>query len=196
MKGGANGRSAFFVSSRVKICNDQDVELFVIIRQETIEDQEGIRQVNQLAFGQDNEASLVDSLRINARPFISLVALVDDQVVGHISFSPVTIESPKGSFNAMGLAPMSVRPEYQNRGIGSKLVREGLNQCARIGETNVVVLGHPNYYPRFGFVPASRKGLRCEYDVADEVFMVLELAPNSLAGRTGLVKYHPDFSQV
>lgn len=168
----------------------------VMIRTETIEDQDEIRLVTRLAFGRNNEATLVDSLRMNARPFISLVALVDDQVVGHISFSPVSIESPRGSFNAIGLAPLSVRPECQNQSIGSKLVREGLNRCARIGETNVVVLGHPNYYPRFGFVPASQKGLRCEYDVADEVFMVLELAPNSLAGRTGLVKYHPDFSKV
>jgi len=168
----------------------------VIIRPETIEDQEGIREVNRLAFGSNREGSLVDSLRINARPFISLVAVVDDQVVGHISFSPVSIESPKGTFNAMGLAPMSVRPEYQNQGIGSQLVRAGLDQCARIGETNVVVLGHPRYYPRFGFVPASQKGLRSEYDVPDDTFMVLELAPGSLAGRTGLVKYRPDFSKV
>ena len=168
----------------------------MIIRPETIEDQEGIREVNRLAFGSDREGSLVDSLRINARPFISLVAVVDDQVVGHISFSPVSIESPKGTFNAMGLAPMSVKPEYQNQGIGSQLVRAGLDQCARIGETNVVVLGHPRYYPRFGFVPASQKGLRCEYDVPDDTFMVLELAPGSLAGRTGLVRYHPDFAKV
>jgi putative acetyltransferase len=152
--------------------------------------------VNRLAFGSDNEGSLVDSLRINARPFISLVALVDDQVVGHISFSPVSIESPMGTFNAMGLAPMSVKPEYQNQGIGSQLVRAGLDQCARIGETNIVVLGHPRYYPRFGFVPASQKGLRCEYDVPDDTFMVLELAPGSLAGRTGLVRYHPHFANV
>lgn len=96
---------------------------------------------------------------------------------------------------AIGLAPMAVLPEYHNQGIGSQLVREGLKECLRAGCEAVVVLGHPGFYTRFGFVPASRKGLRCEYPVADEVFMVVELKPNALRGR-GLVKYCPEFAGV
>jgi putative acetyltransferase len=168
----------------------------ILIRTETLEDHGLVRRVNELAFGQPNEADLVDALRVNAHPCISLVAVVDEQVVGHIFFSPVSIETESGDFTAMGLAPMAVLPEHQNQGIGSQLVREGLKECRRLGENIVVVLGHPNYYPRFGFVPASLKGLRSEYDVPDEVFMVTELTEGALAGRRGLVKYHTEFGKV
>lgn len=168
----------------------------IIVRAETTEDRDAIHRVNELAFGQPNEADLVDALRANARPYISLVAIVDEQIVGHIFFSPVAIESEAGSFTAMGLAPMAVLPEYQNQGIGSQLVREGLKECQRLGEEIVVVLGHPNFYPRFGFVPASLKGLRSEYDVPDDVFMVVELREGALQGRRGLVKYHAEFAKV
>jgi len=168
----------------------------IVVRTETTEDHESVRRVNELAFEQPNEADLVDGLRANARPYISLVAVVDEQVVGHISFSPVSVESENGVFNAMGLAPMAVSPEYQNQGIGSQLVREGLKECQRLGHGIVVVVGHANYYPRFGVTPASLKGLRSEYDVPDEVFMVTELVPGALEGRHGLVKYHPEFGKV
>lgn len=168
----------------------------ITIRAEKTEDRYAIHRVNELAFGQPNEANLVDALRANAIPFISLVAVGDEQVVGHISFSPVTVESESGTFAAIGLAPMAVLPEYQNQGIGSQLVREGLKECQRLGHDIVVVLGHPNYYPRFGFAPASLKGLRSEYDVPDEVFMVAELREGALRGRRGLVKYHREFGNV
>lgn len=168
----------------------------IIVRAEKTEDHTSVRIVNELAFGQPNEANLVDALRADAHPFISLVAVVDGWVAGHIFFSPVSIESETGAFTAMGLAPMAVLPEYQNQGLGSRLVQKGLQECQRIGHDIVVVLGHPNYYPRFGFTPASSKGLRSEYDVPDEVFMVLELKEGALAGRGGLVKYHPEFSKV
>ena len=166
------------------------------VRTESTKDDESVRRVNELAFEQPIEADLVDALRANARPYISLVAVVDEQVVGHIFFSPVSIESENGVFTAMGLAPMAVLPEYQNKGIGSQLVREGLKACQRLGHNIVVVLGHANYYPRFGFTPATLKGLRSEYDVPDEVFMVAELIEGALGGRRGLVKYHPEFSKV
>jgi putative acetyltransferase len=168
----------------------------MIIRPETPEDHEPVHRVNERAFPTPSEADLVDALRKTAHPYISLVAIDEDQVVGHIFFSPVTIESATDSFTAMGLAPMAVLPECQRQGIGSLLVREGLRECQRIGHEIVVVLGHPEYYPRFGFVPASSKGLRSEYDVPDEVFMVAELTPGALKGRTGLVKYHPEFNAV
>ena len=172
----------------------------ITVRAETAEDVPAVRRVNELAFGQPNEADLVDALRAAARPYISLVAAGGGRVVGHIFFSPVTLEAvtDEGEDSAsliLGLAPMAVLPEYQRQGVGSRLVREGLKECRRIGCDVVVVVGHPEYYPRFGFVPASRKGLRCEYPVPDEVFMVAELKPNALRGR-GLVKYRPEFGGV
>jgi putative acetyltransferase len=170
--------------------------VMIVVRTENLEDRKSVRRVNELAFGRRNEADLVDALRANARPYVSSVAVIDEQVVGHILFSPVSVESEGSAFTAMGLAPMAVLPECQNQGIGSRLVREGLKECERLGEDIVVVLGHPNYYPRFGFMPASLKGLRSEYDVPDEVFMVAELVPGALKGRRGLVKYHPEFGKV
>jgi len=166
------------------------------IRSERTEDHEAIYRVNQLAFGRLNEAALVDVLREMAHASISLVAETDERIVGHIFFSPVSIESEAGDFEAMGLAPMAVLPEYQNQGIGTRLVREGLKECQVLGHDIVVVLGHPRFYPRFGFAPAASKGLRSEYDVPDEVFMVAELNPGALNGRNGLVKYHRAFGDV
>jgi putative acetyltransferase len=166
------------------------------IRPEKREDHTSVYRVNELAFGRPNEADLVDALREKAAAFISLVATVDDNVVGHIFFSPVTVETEETGFSAMGLAPMAVLPTHQNQGVGSRLVRGGLKECLRLDYDIVVVLGHPNYYPRFGFEPAGSKGLRCEYDVPDEVFMVTELKPNALLATRGLVKYHPAFSKL
>ena len=167
-----------------------------IIRSETAEDYAAVYQVNEMAFGRSAEATLVNKLRKVADPQISLVAVENDQVVGHIFFSPVSIEVGDSALPALGLAPMAVLPEYQSRGIGSRLVQAGLNECRRLGQQAAVVLGHPKYYPRFGFVPASQKGLRCEWEVPDDVFMVVELKPNALAGLSGLVKYLPEFNQV
>ena len=168
----------------------------IIVRPETEKDHPKVRLINDLAFGRPNEADLVDTLRKSAKPYISLVAMKEREVVGHIFFSPVSIESERTVFTALGLGPMAVLPRYQRQGIGSELVRKGLRECRRINHYIVVVLGHPEYYPRFGFVPASQKGLRCEYDVPDEAFMVAELVPGVLAGRQGLVKYHPAFKNV
>jgi putative acetyltransferase len=166
------------------------------VRPETAEDAPAVRRVNELAFGHPEEAALVEALRDASVPHLSLVAVEDGHVVGHIFFSPVSIESEGSTFQAMGLAPMAVLPEYQGRGVGSELVREGLRECLLRGWKVVVVLGHPEYYPRFGFVPAVGKGLRSEYQVPDEVFMVAELEPGALGGRRGLVKYRREFGAV
>ena len=165
------------------------------IRDETPEDYEAVYRVNALAFGQEGEAALVERLR-GACPHLSLVAVEGGRVVGHIFFSPVTVESDDAAFEAVGLAPMAVLPELQNQGVGSQLVRRGLEECARRGHEVVFVLGHPDYYPRFGFTPAGAKGLTCEYPAPDEAFMVAELRPGALAGRTGLVRYRPEFAEV
>lgn len=167
----------------------------MIIRHEQPGDIDSIRHVVEQAFGQPEEAQLVDELRENNKFTLSLVAVIDDRVVGHILFTPVTIYSDDQSFTAIGLAPLAVLPELQSHGIGSALTREGLDQLRESGHECVVVLGHPKYYPRFGFVPASCYGIKCEYNVADEVFMLQELRQNTLAGRTGTVRYQPEFSK-
>ena len=170
----------------------------IIIRPEQEADFDAVRQVNTLAFGQPAEATLVDALRKSVELIISLVAVDDNQVVGHILFTPVSLESDDSTSTALGLglAPMAVLPDYQRQGVGSELVRAGLRECQRVGTKVVVVLGHPEYYPRFGFVPASQKGLTSEYPVPDEVFMAVELEPGALKGRGGLVKYRPEFAEV
>jgi len=116
--------------------------------------------------------------------------------VGHILFSPVTVESETTSFVAAGLGPMAVLPREQGRGVGSDMVRAGLRECLRIGHDAVVVLGNPTFYSRFGFETARPKGLRYESPVPDELFMVVELVPGALAGRGGVVHYRPEFGDV
>ncbi|REJ79360.1 MAG: N-acetyltransferase [Acidobacteria bacterium] len=164
------------------------------IRPETENDIAAIHAVNIAAFEADAEANLVDLLREQADPFISLVAEREGEIVGHIAFSPVN-HSDQAELSLLGLGPMAVLPGLQNQGIGSKLVLEGLERCRKIEAGAIVVLGHPEYYPRFGFVPASQFGIRSEYDVPDEVFMAMELDKGYLADAVGLVKYHPAFSE-
>ena len=168
----------------------------LVIRPETPEDSAAIRNVNEEAFGSSVEADLVEKLRSRQAYTISLVATDVDKVIGHILFSPVTIESGNTSFGALGLGPMATLPSYQKKGAGSQLVRAGLQECRRLGYEIVVVLGHAAYYPRFGFVPASTYGIKCEYDVPDEVFMALELRKGALSGRSGVVKYQPEFNEA
>jgi putative acetyltransferase len=152
--------------------------------------------VERAAFARAEEADLVDRLRASVRPYVSLVAEVDAEVVGHIFFSPVTIAAAPANLQPMGLAPMAVLPARQRLGIGGGLIRAGLDACRGLGAGAVVVLGHAGYYPRFGFVPAVRFGLRCEYPVPDEAFMALELRSGALSGVAGLVRYAPQFAGV
>jgi putative acetyltransferase len=168
----------------------------IAIRPETSDDIAAVRHINEAAFDTSTEAGLVDALRSNGAATISLVADINGQVVGHILFSPVSIEPESSVANPLGLGPMAVLPEFQNQGIGSQLVREGLEECRRLGCEMVVVVGHPEYYPRFGFVPASRHGLSCEYPVLDDVFMALEVKPGALSDQHGLVKYRKEFNEA
>ena len=96
----------------------------------------------------------------------------------------------------MGLAPMAVASQYQHKGIGSKLIKAGLEQCQALGYDAVIVLGHPDYYPKFGFVPSVKYNIKSEYDVPDEVFMVLELVPGSLKDQQGVITFHEAFNNV
>jgi putative acetyltransferase len=165
------------------------------IRNETTNDFAAIREVNERAFGGTAEPQLVDLLRAAKKAVVSLVALNQGYVVGHILFSPVTIAQSAENFRGVGLAPMSVLPEFQNQGIGSKLVRDGLEACKQKGYDAVVVLGHTKYYPRFGFSRAKDYGLDNEYNELDS-FMALELKEGALRKISGLVKYAPEFNEA
>ena len=165
------------------------------IRNETPADIEAVRSLNLAAFDGAAESRLVDGLRENAEPLISLVAEDDGVIVGHILFSPV-IHSQDAELKMMGLAPMAVMPDRQNAGIGSALVESGLERCKELGVAGVIVLGHPNYYPRFGFVPSSTYDIVSEYDVPEGVFMVLELQDGALQDKAGRVHYHREFGKL
>ena len=165
------------------------------IRREQPGDEDQIRLVNTRAFGQTAEADIVDTLRRTCPEGLSLVALHNENIVGHILFTPAAIVSATQSVHGAGLAPMSVLPELQRRGIGSALVRAGLEEMRRAARPFVIVLGHPAYYPRFGFVPASRHEIANEYDgVPDEAFMILVLDESAMAGITGTARYRPEFA--
>ena len=166
----------------------------IAIRREAPTDFPVVFEVARRAFGQPDEAKLVEALRGPSDPQVSRVAVEGDRVVGHVFFSPVSIESPDAGWTAIGLAPLAVDPDYQNRGIGSALARAGLEACRDLGEPIVFVLGHPDYYPRFGFRPARPDGLSFRDDPrSDRSFMVIELVPGALRGRSGRVRYRPEF---
>lgn len=164
------------------------------IRKELPADIDAIHRLNQAAFGQNSEADLVDRLRARGKVTLSLVAEKDGRVVGHILFSPVTIERKGGIITIQGLAPMAVLPQCQKCGIGSRLVEQGLALLKETGQRAVVVLGHLGYYPRFGFIPASRFGITNEYDAPDNAFLALELSPGGLRDCPGLAKFQPEFA--
>lgn len=166
-----------------------------VVRFEQPSDRDAVRALNERAFGGREEADIVEALHRANAAVVALVAEVGAAVVGHILFSPVTVEHSNNARLA-GLAPMAVAPGCQGQGIGSVLVREGFARCRAAGVAGVVVVGHAGYYPRFGFVPAQQFGLRCEYDVPADVFMALELTQGALRGVSGLVRYHTAFATV
>lgn len=167
-----------------------------LIRPENSTDHVSIRHVHTLAFGQPNEADLVDALRRHQALTLSLVAVQGHRLVGHIAFSPVRIASATTAHDVLGLGPMGVLPTHQRQGIGSQLVESGLQACRDIGCSVVVVLGHPHYYPRFGFTPAKPYGIIWEHDAPEEAFMVQELREGVLAQIQGVVRYRPEFDAV
>ena len=185
----------FRTDAEFRLALDFWTYVMVEIRNERPDDHAGIREVIVRAFGDNEAANLVELLRNRNKAPISLVALSGLSVVGHIMFSPVTIAKAAEDFRGIGLAPLAVLPEFQNRGIGSKLIQAGLEQCREKGYDAVVVLGHTTYYPRFGFSRAKDFGLDNEYN-ADAAFMVLELQAGSLRGVEGLVHYAPEFREA
>jgi len=166
------------------------------IRPELPEDFQKVRHINIEAFDTEAEANLIEALRNSGIPLISLVAEVNGELVGYILFSPVTLAEDNSIIPIAGLAPMAVVPKCQRKGIGSMLVEEGIRCCKEAGYAAVVVLGHPDYYPQFGFAPSVKYGIKSQYDVPDEVVMVKELKEGALANCSGTVKYHEIFNQL
>jgi putative acetyltransferase len=170
-----------------------------LIRPETAADVAAIDTVNKQAFaGREAEPGLVNAIRLSAGfiPELSLVAEQNGQIVGHILFSRIHIQTDNGLLPALALAPLAVLPEYQRRGIGSALVRHGLQECQRLGQAVVIVLGHPTYYPRFGFSARLAKALECPFGNFGEAWMALEIIPAALAEVRGRVVYPPAFDGV
>lgn len=168
----------------------------VVLRIETPGDQPAVRRVNVEAFGRPDEADLVDRLRSSGAVSLSMVAEVDGEIVGHLLFSPVTVTSDGAAprvHAGVGLAPVAVALKHQGQGVGSALIRAALEILKSEGHSFVVVLGHPTYYPRFGFERASTWQIRSTYEVRDEAFMVQALRSGGLDGVSGLARYRPEF---
>jgi putative acetyltransferase len=163
----------------------------LLVRVEQPCDREQVRKVNEAAFGRTDEADLIDSLRMEGAVLLSLVAEFESRIIGHILFSRMTVETAQGPVAAVSLAPMAVVPDHQGRNVGSRLVRRGLAELRDGGERIVIVLGHKQYYPRFGFSAEKARGLASPFP--PDAFMALELSPGALAGLHGCVRYPSAF---
>jgi predicted N-acetyltransferase YhbS len=170
------------------------------IRQETEKDYKLSESVVEKAFkdakhSDHKEQFLVAKLRKSDVfiPELSLVAELNKEILGHIMLTKLVIKDGDKEYGSLALAPVSVLPEYQNEGIGSKLITESLKIAKEMGFQSVIVLGHDRYYPRFGFRPASIWGIKAPFDVPDESFMALELEGQSLDGISGTVVYGKEF---
>ncbi len=168
----------------------------VRIRKETESDFGKVKELLDQAFGQAGEGKLVEKLRENPEfiPELSLVAEFNKEVVGYILFFPIRIKSDKKELRSLALAPMAVLPRHQRSGVGKRLVTEGLARAKEFGHRSVVVLGHPQYYPRFGFMPASRWKIKAPFEVPDDAFLALEMGEGGLGKSGGLVEYPAEFS--
>jgi putative acetyltransferase len=168
------------------------------IRTETDKDIAAIRHINEAAFGGREEADIVDKVRALPSTKLSLVAVDDDgQLLGHILFSPATLSGDKGQLEGMALAPMAVLPEHQNRGIGSQLVKAGIEMLRAEACPFIIVLGHAHYYPRFGFERASQHNIRSQWaGVPDDAFMILVLEADKLPPQGGVARYCSAFDDA
>lgn len=167
--------------------------IIMMIRREKPKDQDAVYAVNWAAFEQPMEGDIVNTLRAECGEALSLVAEIKERVVGHIFFSPAIIASEQGDVVGMGLAPMAVHPDHQRQGIGSALVEAGVAALEKMNCPFIIVLGHPEFYPRFGFEPAGRHGIDCQWEVPDEAFMVRILDPSAMDGTKGVAAYRSEF---
>jgi len=171
----------------------------VHIRRENESDYQDVYDLNKSAFGQNSEPKLVELLRKSKAfvPELSLVATINDKIVSHILFSKIKIiNENENEFESLALAPMAVDPKFQRKGIGGELIRNGLNRAKVLEYKSVIVLGHENYYSKFGFVPAEKWNIKAPFDVPSNVFMGIELNENCLDGVSGTVQYAKEFEMV
>ncbi|WP_321309857.1 N-acetyltransferase [Marinifilum fragile] len=170
----------------------------ISIRPENKNDYSTISMVNDMAFGQEAEGILIEKLRKNKKFIkdLSLVACMGNEIIGHILFFPITIKGNKQEFNTLALAPMSVIPELQGLGIGSQLVEKGIAKAKNLGHKSIIVLGHENYYPKFGFKPAATFNIIAPFDVPENAFMALEIVKDALSTVEGTVEYPKEFDEV
>ncbi len=167
----------------------------IAIRNEQPGDEAQIYEVNLQAFGRKEESEIVNVLRASCPERVSLVAELDERIVGHVLFTPAIIEDGDRRLAGVTLGPLAVLPAYQGIGVGSALMQAGMEAVRRAGEPFVVLVGHPTYYPRFGFERASKYGLVCEYSEApDEAFMILVLDQQRMQGVKGTVRFPPEFA--
>lgn len=194
MQVGAKAGRGAAAATAPRIGRSHDIErsLMIEIRREETPDRDAVYRLNRAAFNDVAEAKVVDQLRDACTEYLAFVAVQDDTIVGHILFTPVTVDGC--AVAGMGLAPMAVAPSHQRQSIGSQLVHHGLEHLRRSGCPFVVVLGHPEYYPRFGFEPASGCRLRSQWDdIPDEAFLVLVFDDAVLPDAGGVARYRDEF---
>ena len=173
------------------IKNNKWVDINLTIRPESKRDYLQIKQINDLAFNQENEGIMIENLRSKPEfiPELSLIAKLENEIVGHILFLPLKIKNNNSEFTTLSLAPMAVKSEYQKMGIGGKLMKKGFEVSKELGFTSIIVLGYPEYYPKFGFKPAINWGIKPPIDVPSEVFMAIELEKDALKDVSGTVEF-------
>lgn len=163
-----------------------------LIRPETEADFPAIADLVTAAFGQPDEAYLIARLRADEDLTLGLVAEIGGEVVGHITFSPMIIEGEE-KFEALALAPMAVAPAHQKSGIGSALIREGLKLMGEMGHGRIIVLGHADYYPKFGFAQCDQWGITAPFDYPPEALMAQALTPGALDHCAGVCTWAKAF---
>jgi putative acetyltransferase len=170
----------------------------IIIEAETEGDYEQITKLHTKAFSRDSEARLVEKLRKTPIyiPELSLVAKYGKTIIGHILFYPININTCRKKCNSLALAPVSVIPSFQNRKVGSRLIREGLERAKKLGFKSVIVVGHSEYYPRFGFEKASKYGISASFDVPDTAFFAIELEKDGLKNCSGTIEYPSYYNEA
>lgn len=170
----------------------------ITIEAENKGDYEQITRLHTIAFKRDGEARLVEKLRKTPTyiPELSLVAKYRNMIVGHVLFYPIKINAYKKKCDSLALAPISVIPSFQNRKVGSRLIKEGLEKARKLGFKSVIVVGHPEYYPRFGFEKASKYGISAPFNAPDNVVFAIELEKDGLKNCSGTIEYPSEFNEV